>query len=149
MNEDKALLQDILNELQNHRGLSVIPNLEYETYEIEVPSPNKLVTLNNIQTKAEHDRLLGVFGFYKGNGIDTIGSKLRIMIGNRHILSTRYIDFSIIEKTNTLSIEQSAVRLDVPVSNTDVKIEYIDGDNIEPPYRVFVVFILRKKDNNA
>jgi len=150
MNEDKKIyenidLNSILDELKLHRGLSSIPNLEIELYELNVASAGALNSIDNKQTKAEHDKILGVFSFYKGNGSETVGSKFRMIVGNKPLISTDFLDFSVIEKTNYISVEQAAFRLDFPINSSDVKIEYKDGGTEAIPYKVYFAFIVHKK----
>lgn len=143
-------LQDRLNSidaslLKLKNLISEHDNLELEVFEMEISKAGELHRLTGRQTKAEHSKIIGVFSTFKGNGNDTLGSKFRITVQNKPVVSRDFIDFNVIEKTNYISREESMFIVNEKINMSDVIIEYTDGNTTTIPYTVYFYFVCEKK----
>jgi hypothetical protein len=138
------LLKEIKEEVQKIYNGQAVQNLELELFELPITNAGQLHTLKGRQTKIEHTKLLGVFTSFKGEGNDLLGSKFKISVQNRSIVSPDFVDFNVIEKTKFIPINEALYPLDVNISASDVSIEYTDGNTTAVPYTVSFYFLTKK-----
>lgn len=152
ISEDISLeLDRELNEfkqlIQNNQFLETIPNLELETFEIPITSAAQVVTLNS-KTKIEHEKVLAVFLTHR-NSAGTLqanrNSKLSIQIDRNYLFTVGEFHYTLLEKSEGMTIYESSWRTNIRINNSDVEIKYTDGSTVTPPYSAYVHLICKKK----
>jgi len=145
-NQVEQLLNEIKQELQKQNFNT--PNLELEVFKIPVTTGGTLQSLD-FKTKIEHNKVVGIFTALKGAADAAsvnFGSQIRISIDSKPLVSNDMFQFFLLEKNNYSSISQVAWKTDFAIQSSDVKIEYKDGSNVNPPYTAYVYFICQKKN---
>lgn len=142
--------QDEINEikelLKKDIGLENIPNLELETFEMKIGTANQVIT-KDFKTKIEHKKVLGVFLTHRvptGGTAFNRNSRLAIQIDRNYVFNQGLFHYSLLEKTEALTIYETAWKTDINIDTSDVRIEYHDGGTVTPPYTFNVHFICQK-----
>ena len=119
-------------------------NLEFETFEIKVKEQGELVKVNE-STAVEHSKIIGIFGLLKGGTQANFLSTMIISVNGENLISHKNFHASIIEKTNSLSVLDSMWIVDKEINNSDIRIEYKDGSEINDPYSFNLYFVCEKR----
>jgi hypothetical protein len=131
----------------NNQFLETIPNLELETYEIPVTSAGQEVKITS-KTKIEHEKVLAVFLTHR-NSAGTLqanrNSKLSIQIDRKYVFTEGEFHYTLLEKSEGMTIYESSWRTNIRINNSDVEVKYTDGSTVTPPYSAYVHLICKKK----
>jgi len=132
-------LDDFKSLIKANRGLEDMPNLEIETHSFNVPHISNVVELG-VKTKIEHKKVVGVVltksTSHKGD--------IFLSINRQPIVSDDFFPSSLITRHTTLSVYESAWRLDFPIENSDLNIKYKNTESSFVPYDVYVHLICLK-----
>ena len=101
---------------------------ELEKYTIEVTASGKSTKSPSAKTRVEHSKIIGIFALLKGGSQANFQSLMSINVQGENLISDEKFHPFIIEKTNSLSVKDSMWLVDKDIHNSDVKIEYIDGE---------------------
>ncbi len=91
-------IDDFKKYLSENRFLENMPNLELETYEIEVTAPNQELTIQS-KTKIEHKKILGVFLSFR-DAAANYDSRVSINVDRQFIVATGKFHFFLLEKNS-------------------------------------------------
>lgn len=133
-------IRDILNCQNGNSKIDNLPNLEIETYDIEVTSVKQYIDNIEEETKIEHKKIVG---FFTSNISDT-NSQFRVEIAGKHIICDELIPIHLFEKNTNIGIKQAVWDLDIPVKSSRVKIHYRDSGFVPVPYTTNIHFICQK-----
>lgn len=136
--EFQSELDEFKELIKANRGLGEIPNLEIETHSFNVP--NQSVIDLDFKTKIEHKRLLGIF-ITKTSSAE---SEIALSLNRKPIVADGYFPTALISKHYTLSVEETAWRLDFPIATTDFNVKFKDLAPAYAPYDVRVHLICEK-----
>jgi len=120
-------------------------NIELEAYRIDITNPNtsQIVKLNQ-KTKIEHKKIIGVFCALKGGNQANYKSKVSISINSENIISAEPFNIFLIEKTNSLTMENCMWKLDKEIKASDVNINYEDANEYSSPYTLVIYLVCTK-----
>lgn len=144
ISEDMAKeFQDELDEFKKlikaNRGLEDIANLEIETHSFNVPHISNIVEVD-VKTKIEHKKVVGVV-LTKSTGHT---GDILLSINRQPIVSDNFFPSGLITRHTSLSVYDSAWRLDFPIENSDLHIKYKNTQSSFAPHDVSVHLICVK-----
>jgi len=146
----KEISEDMAKEFQNelddfkklikaNRGLEDIVNLEIETHSFHVPHISNLVEVD-VKTKIEHKKVVAVVL----TKTTAHSGDISLSINRQPIVSDDFFPSGLITRHTTLSVYDSAWRLDFPIQNSDFHIKYKNTQSSFSPYDVSVHLICVK-----
>jgi len=115
-------------------------NLEIEVLKINVTREG--INRQKFQTAVEHDRLLGLF--VSGQGRELIGSSIKFTLNGQAVVSSDFMEFSILENTSFYGYRDATFPLNKEISASDFQIEF-DNKESGVPFDIYVYLICRKK----
>ena len=153
----KEISDDISEELEKelhefkkifkaNRFLENIPNLELESYELPITVAGVTVS-KEFKTKIEHKKVHGLFLTHRvaSGGVSyNRNSRISIKIDRDFVFNQGLFHCILLEKTEGLTIYETAWRTDIDINVSDVAIEYSDGSTVTPPYSLYVHLICKK-----
>jgi len=146
-NEFQDEVDDFKKYLSDNRFIENIPNLELESYELKVSTPGQTLK-KDFKTKIEHKKVSGVFVTHRtptGGLMSNRNSMVGIQVDRNYVFTQGLFHYTLLEKTEGLTIYEVAWRTDIQILTSDVHIEYKDGNTVlADPYYVYVHFICLK-----
>ncbi len=139
-------IDEIKELLKKDIGIENFSNLELESYEMKVSSAGQILR-KDFKTKIEHKKIMGMFLTHRvptGGTSANRNSRLAIQVNRNFIFSQGLFHYTLLEKTEALTIYETAWRTDININNADIQIEYHDGSTVTPPYSVYVHLICQK-----
>lgn len=139
-------LDEFKKMLDKNKFLENIPNLELESYELPITVAGASVT-GNFKTKIEHKKVLGMFLTHRvaSGAVDANRNALiSVKIDRKYVFCQGLFHYTLLEKTDQLTIYEVAWRTDVDIDTSEVEVMYTDGSTVVVPYSLYVHFIMQK-----
>jgi len=121
--------------------------LELRSYDIVVDASGRTIDVPGLTTDTEHDAVLGFFIFdesYKGDAatLDT-KSRISLKINDEEVVDDAHASMFI--KSPNIALARSIFKTNIPVSQSSIKIRYVDGGVAASYPRTVTAYLVCKK----